>query len=332
MTVTIVVGGFYGDEGKGKVVSALAENMQPEIIARGGVGPNAGHTVVYNGQTFKLRMLPSGFHLKKAKLLIGSGVLIDPDVLLKELEMTKAHQRVGVDPQCGIILPKHKTTDTSDPHLVKKVGTSGTGTGPANADRAMRILPLARDEPRLQQYLTPVAKTIHEAIDNGKSILVEGSQATYLSLFHGGYPYVTSKDTCASAICSDVGIGPKAVDEVVIVFKAYVTRVGEGPLENELTHEEAEKRGWAEYGTVTGRPRRAAPFNFELAKHAVKLNSATQIALTKIDIVFPQDAHKTSYEDLSKQAKEFIEKIESETKTPVTIIGTGPSTKDTIIR
>ncbi|MEE8383500.1 MAG: adenylosuccinate synthetase, partial [Nitrosopumilus sp.] len=146
------------------------------------------------------------------------------------------------------------------------------------------------------------------------------------------YPFVTSKDVTASGICADVGLGPTKVDEVIVVFKSYVTRVGTGPLENELSLDEAEKKGWSEFGTVTGRQRRAADFDFNLARRAIMLNGATQISITKLDVLFPDCAGETSFDNISKDAKAFIKNIEDELNTPVTIIGTGPDTKDVIDR
>jgi len=162
--------------------------------------------------------------------------------------------------------------------------------------------------------------------------LIEGTQGTYLSLYHGTYPYCTSKDVTASAACSDVGVGPKKVDDVILVFKAYTTRVGAGPLPDELSWEEAQKRGWAEIATVTGRKRRAAPFSYELAKRAVMLNGATQIALTKMDVLFPECKGVKRYEELSTEAKSFIKKIEDEVKVSVTLIGTGPDALEVVDR
>jgi adenylosuccinate synthase len=143
---------------------------------------------------------------------------------------------------------------------------------------------------------------------------------------------VTSKDVTASAICSDVGIGPKKVSEVLIVFKAYVTRVGSGPLEGELELEETTSKGWTEYGSVTGRLRRAAPFNYDLAKRSIMLNSATQIALTKLDIVFPSDAGKRQFDNLTSDAKGFVNNIEKEVGLKVEVIGTGQELDDIIDR
>ena len=151
-------------------------------------------------------------------------------------------------------------------------------------------------------------------------------------MFHGGYPYVTSKDVCAAAVCSDVGVGPTRIDEVILVCKAYVTRVGEGPLEGEMSFEEAKKLGWDEYGTVTGRQRRAAPFNYKLAKRAAMINGATQIAVTKLDILYPEIAGSDDYVSLPDGAKGFIAKIEKKIGLPVTLIGTGPGVKELIDR
>ena len=324
MPCEVVVGGFFGDEGKGKIISYLALKDRPAIIARAGVGTNAGHTVVINGKLFKLRQIPSGFPYEKARLLIGPGVLVNPEVFFKEIEEVNCKDRVGIDYQCGVIEEKHIEEDKGSSHLRGKIGSTGSGCGPANAERALRRLKVAKDVPELQPYLTDVPLEINEAMDRGEMVLIEGTQGTYLSLYHGTYPFVTSKDVCAAAACSDVGIGPTKVDDVIVVFKAYVTRVGSGPLEGELSEEEAKKRGWLEIATVTGRKRRSAPFNFKLAKRAVMLNGATQIALTKIDVVFPESRGITDYNELPKEAKNFIERIESETGTPVTLIGTGP--------
>jgi len=137
---------------------------------------------------------------------------------------------------------------------------------------------------------------------------------------------------CAAAACSDVGVGPTNVNEVIVVFKAYNTRVGAGPLPDELSWEEAERRGWAEIATNTGRRRRATPFNFELAKRAVMLNGATQITVTKIDVLFPECKSAKSYAELSREAKAFVENIEKQLKVPVTLLGTGPGTMEVVDR
>ncbi|MEM2341690.1 MAG: adenylosuccinate synthetase [Candidatus Bathyarchaeia archaeon] len=331
MPCTVVVCGFFGDTGKGKIISYLALRDKVSVAVRAGVGPNAGHTVVYGEKTYKVRMIPSAFVYEKCRLLIGPGVLVDPNIFLEEVNLVNAENRAGLDPQCAIIEPKHIEADKMG-HLASEIKTTGTGTGPCNADRVLRKAKLARDIPELQRFLVDVPLEVNMAIDSGENVLIEGTQGTYLSLWHGTYPYVTSKDVTASAACSDVGVGPKKVDDVIVVFKAFVTRVGAGPLPGEIPWEEAERRGWAEVATVTGRRRRAAPFNFDLAKRAVMLNSATQAAITKIDVLFPECKGARSYSDLSNEAKEFIKKVEEEIKIPVTLIGTGPEVWDIIDR
>ncbi|MDE1872512.1 MAG: adenylosuccinate synthetase [Thaumarchaeota archaeon] len=331
MPSTVIVGGFYGDEGKGKIVSYLAMKDNPVIAVRGGVGPNAGHTIEHEGKKYKVRMLPSAFLNPNTRLLVGPGVVLSLEVLLKEISEFGTQDRSFIDYQCGIIDDSHRAIDSKG-RLKESIGSTGTGTGPANADRAMRTLKLAKEIDSLALYLDDIPNAVNFALERKEQVIVEGTQGTFLSLWHGTYPYVTSKDVTASGICADVGIGPKSVDEVVTVFKSFVTRVGEGPLKNEISPEQAVAKGWQEVGTVTGRQRRAAEFDFELAKRSIMLNSATQIAITKLDVVYPECAHMQSFSDLSSPAKYFIKTIEDKLKVPVTLIGTGPEVNDTIDR
>ncbi|HEY4672543.1 MAG TPA: adenylosuccinate synthetase [Nitrososphaerales archaeon] len=330
MPAYVIVGGFFGDEGKGKIVAYLALNDKADTAVRGGVGPNAGHTVIHQGKTYKLRMLPSAI-VSRAKLMVGAGVLVNPDVLLDEAKMYDVKSRVLVDYGASIIEEKHLDADRVG-HLKEKIGTTGTGTGPANSDRVLRVAKIARDEPKLKGLVGDVAEHVNGVVDAGKNLIVEGTQGTFLSLYHGTYPYVTSKDVTASAICSDVGLGPKKVDDVIMVCKAYVTRVGSGELDGELSAEEVQKRGWQEFGTVTGRLRRAAPFSMKLAKRAAMLNSATGIAITKFDILFPETANMTNYAKLTSRAKKFVEEVEGEVGVPVVLIGTGAEVSSTVDR
>jgi adenylosuccinate synthase len=332
MTCNVIVGGFYGDEGKGKIIAYLSLKDDPKIAVRGGVGANAGHTFVHNNQTYKVRMLPSAVLNPKTQLLIGAGVLITPEVLIDESRRYNAENRTIIDNHCGIIDESHIKRDKENSHLKNTIGTTGTGTGPANSDRALRILNLAKNVDSLKKYLGNVSDIVNESIDKSQSVLIEGTQGTFLSLYHGDYPFVTSKDVTASGICSDVGIGPKKVDDVILVFKAYVTRVGGGPLENEISPDEAAKLGWVEYGSVTGRQRRASPFNLELAKKSIKINSATQLAVTKLDVVFPECAGLTEYSKLTSKPRQFIENIEANLGIKVVLIGTGAEINQIIDR
>lgn len=327
----VIVGGFFGDEGKGKIVSYLALKDRPNAVIRGGVGPNAGHTVVHNGIPLKLRLLPSAVVSPETKLMIGAGVSINTDVLLSEIKEFSVESRVIIDRNCLIITEEHIRRDASD-HLKGTVGTTGTGTGPANADRALRLAKLAGDEASLSDYIGSVSSEAHTIIKQGGSIYAEGSQGTFLSLYHGNYPYVTSKDVTASAICSDIGIGPCHVQDVLVVLKSYVTRVGSGDLPGELSEQEIQSKGWSERGTVTGRSRRAAPFDFELARKAIALNSATMLAVTKLDTLYPAAGGVREFNKLPEDARRFVNNLEKELDLQISLIGTGPDTMDIIDR
>jgi len=263
--------------------------------------------------------------------MIGPGVVINPEVLSNEIQDFGASGRVFIDKHCGVIEDSHLQRDSKG-ELKEKIGSTGSGTGPANSDRAMRVLKMAKDFDSLSSLIVDVPEEINSALSANQNVLVEGTQGTFLSLWHGTYPFVTSKDVTASGICADVGLGPTKVDEVIVVFKSYVTRVGTGPLAKELSLEEAEKKNWSEFGTVTGRQRRAADFDFDLARRAIMLNGATQISITKLDVLFTDCAGKTSFDELSEDAKSFIKNIENELNTPVTIIGTGPAINDVVDR
>ncbi len=330
MPCTVIVGGFWGDEGKGKIVSYLALKDKVDVCVRTG-SVNAAHTVWVEGKRYALHMVPSAFVYEKCRLLIGSGANIHVAKFLEEVELTNVKNRIGVDHQASIIEEKHSEQDRTSAHL-KGLGTTGWGVGPAIEERVRRTAKLAKDITELRPYLTDVAAEVNSAINMDKKVLLEGTQGVMLSLFYGTYPYVTGRDTSASAICSEAGVGPTKVDEVLIVFKSFMTRVGAGPLPGELSKEEAVKRGWFEVAAGTGRERRSAPFNFEIAKRAVMLNGATQIALTKLDVVYPKCKGARKYDELSSEAKEFIREIERQLGTPVVLIGTGQEVLDIVDR
>jgi adenylosuccinate synthase len=327
---TVIVGGFWGDEGKGKIVSYLALKDKVDLCVRTG-SVNAAHTVWVESKRYALHMVPSAFVYEKCRLLIGAGANVHVAKFLEEVELTNVKNRIGVDYQASIIEEKHSEQDRTSAHL-KGLGTTGWGVGPAIEERVRRTAKLAKDIAELKPYLTDVAAEANNAIDSGKRVLLEGTQGVMLSLFYGTYPYVTGRDTSASAICSEAGVGPTKVDEVLIVFKSFMTRVGAGPLPGELLKEEAVKRGWFEVAAGTGRERRSAPFNFEIAKRAVMLNGATQIALTKLDVVYPKCKGARKYDELPPEAKEFVREIERQLGIPVVLIGTGQEVLDIIDR
>ncbi len=345
--VSIVVGGHYGDEGKGKIVSYLARKDDPAFIARAGVGPNAGHTVYVEGVKYGLRMITCGFSNPNSKLLIGPGVLMDIDRFLNELDMTKTHDRIQIDGRCAVIEAKHKERDTSANS--KKIGTTGSGCGPAQSDRVNRTIKLARDFPELEKYLCDVPEIVNDAIAEGEKLLIEGTQGFGLSLYYGNYPYVTSKDTSASTAAADVGVGPTNVDEVYVIYKAYMSRVGEDPyihylLDDDITESdlwtrilgEADDKGLegtsnekiasllGEIGTVTGRPRKIGAFDYKLARYSARVNGATDICVTCLDKLFPGCLGAKKLDDLTDDALAHIKGIEERVGVRATLISTGP--------
>ena len=331
MPCTVIAGGFWGDEGKGKIISYLALKEPLDVCVRTG-SVNAAHTIWFKGQRYALHMVPGGFVHDKCLLLIGAGSNVDVRQFVGEVELTGVKNRIGVDSQASIIEEKHSTQDKASSHLKNVVGTTGRGVGPAIEERVRRTAKLARDVPELKPYLMDVSEETNRAIDAGKNVLLEGTQGIQLSLFHGSYPYVTGRDTSAAAICSEAGVGPTKVDNVLLVFKSFMTRVGAGPMPGEISKEEAQRRGWFETAAGTGRDRRSAQFSFELARKAVMLNGATQLAITKLDTVFPACQGARVFEKLPAEARRFMEEVEQKTGVRVALIGTGPDALDIIDR
>lgn len=327
--LTILVGGFFGDEGKGKIAAYIGISDSPKLAVRTG-SINAGHTVTYMGKQWKVRIIPSAFINKSTKLVLAPGALTSIQLLFNEARETDSTDRLLVDEHVGIITQEEIDEERKDEYLMKVIGSTGQGVGYAEAKRILRKLKLAKDYEELKPYLTKVPDLVLDELDKGNDVLVEGTQGHYLSLYHGEYPYVTSRNTTSSGILSELGIGPKYVDHVLIVFKSYVTRVGGGPLEGEIPWEEAEKMGIAETATVTGRKRRSAPFNVKLAKEAIRINSATQVAITKLDSLFKEARNVREFNKLPREARKWIEDLEAELKAPITIIGTGEDTLATI--
>lgn len=330
MPSTIVVGGFFGDEGKGKIVAYLAKKDKPHIVARGGVGPNAGHTVIIEGKKYGLSMVPSGFVHEKARLLIGSGVLINPEVLKREISQLKLEKQIGIDWRCAIIEERHIEEDKKNEELKGKISTTGTGCGPANAERALRRIKQAKEEKQLEEFLCDAPLVINNVLNEGKYVLVEGTQGFGISLFYGTYPYVTSKDTTASQIAADVGIGPTKVDDVIIVFKSFPTRVGAGPFETEISEKKSFYLNIEEYGTVTGRKRRIGMWDSKMASYAAMINGATMAALSGLDRMDVACKGIRKYEELSKEVKNFVEKVEKELHIPVVLLSTGPEISEMV--
>ncbi|MGB2579987.1 adenylosuccinate synthase [Elusimicrobium simillimum] len=309
--IDIVSGGQAGDEGKGKISAYLSYKGNYSYCVRVG-GPNAGHTVIFNGKKYTLKNIPSGFLNPKTKLVLGAGAYTKLEWLMAELEATGTHDRIIIDPHAVLINDDQTNAEKGDEHFMGSIGSVGTGLGQAVKDRIeRRKITFAKDEPLLKQYIQDVPELLNKALLNNEDILLEGTQGIKLSLLHGEYPFVTSRDTTACTFLAEAGLGPKAVRDVYVIFKPYVSRVGPGPLTGEITEEEDlevyHTKG-GEVGSVSKRLRRIGDFEPYYAKRAVAINNATKIAITHIDMFKGNDNIK-SYADFTPEAKQFIEGI-----------------------
>ena len=341
---TIITGAQFGDEGKGKIVDMMASKY--DIVARFQGGDNAGHTVVAEGKTYKLHLIPSGV-LFDARLLIGPGTVMNPKILMEELAMLKENgvevppEKLGIDAKTSIIMPYHVALDSlRESKRAVKIGTTSRGIGFAYVDKVGRdeiqmadladksrflkkigelapqketaIKELGGDPEiaksgldeyleigrKLKPYITDVSREINLALKKEKKVLAEGAQGTHLDIIHGTQKFVTSSSTLAGSACAGLGVGPTRVDNVIGVIKAYITRVGEGPLPTEQKNETGEhlREKGGEFGTTTGRPRRCGWFDVPLARKSINLNGYTDMALTKLDVLTGLDPLKVCLE------------------------------------
>ena len=325
MGATIVVDALWGDSGKGKVAAYLSRRDAAALCIRAGIGTNAGHSVYLTAEdVVRTRQLPLGFLHPATQVAIGSGVAVDPQIFHDEVARYGLEQRVRVDYRCPIITPEHQQRERDSAHLVNTVGSTASGSGMAHADFVLRQAQQARDVPSLQLYLADIARVANDAAASG-SVIVECSQGTMLSLaLSPDYPYVTSGNCTTSAAADDVGLNWRNIAGAVMVVKAVPSRVGAGPLPNEMAPDEILARGMAEYGVVTGRLRRkAAEMPWDLLQYAAMLNGPTEIALTFCDHFDPDVTSATRAEDLTPAVRDLIAKVEAATNAPVTIVETG---------
>jgi adenylosuccinate synthase len=350
----VIVGAQWGDEGKGKITDLLAERA--DVVVRFQGGNNAGHTIVRNGQTYKLHLMPSGILHPNKLCVIGNGVVIDPKVLGDELDELR---RRGVDTSAlkisanaHLIMPYHMMLDDAGEAKLGKlqIGTTRRGIGPCYADKAARLgirmqdlldgkilkqkivaalepkrlslRPFAKDPRldlqamtdeyltyghRLERYIADGSRLVLERLDDGQMVVFEGAQGVLLDIDHGTYPFVTSSNPVAGAACIGAGVGPRDIDEVWGIAKAYSTRVGAGPFPTELDGpqgDEIREKG-GEYGTTTGRARRVGWLDLVALRYAARLNSMTALAVTKLDVLsgIPKLKVCTSY--LGPEGAEF---------------------------
>lgn len=332
MPANIVIGTQWGDEGKGKVIDILASRA--DVVVRSQGGNNAGHTVVSNGQTYKLHLVPSGILYPDTMCLIGAGVVLDPKEFIGELDEMERRgistKNLKIDPRAHVVMPWHITLDGLSEKFRggNDIGTTKRGIGPTYMDKYERcgiricdlIDPVLFEEKaratgklknkiitavyggeahdldaliaeykaygeRLKPYVADVSVLTYEAHKAGKTILFEGAQATLLDIDFGTYPFVTSSHPLSGGVCVGTGVGPKMIDNIIGVAKAYTTRVGKGPFPTELFDEIGEtirQRG-GEFGTTTGRPRRTGWFDAVIVRHSVRVNGLDGLAINKLD-------------------------------------------------
>ena len=340
MPLNIIVGAQWGDEGKGHITDRLAH--EAAIVARYSGGDNAGHTVTIADQTFKLHLIPSGIIHPGVICLIGNGTVVNPAVLLREMDALAARgvdvgpARLKLSGGAHLITPAHIALDRAHERARGKeaIGTTMRGIGPTYTDKARReglraeLLAdpdrlaeallrhvAARNEAlaggygeepldgtaavaewlgyaaRLAPHLADGPLLIDEALGRGEMVLAEGAQGTLLDIDHGTYPFVTSSSPTAGGALTGLGVGPRAVERVIGVAKAFTTRVGSGPFPTELDGAAAARlRGtgqnpWDEFGTTTGRPRRVGWLDLPILRHARRVNSLSELVLTKLDIL-----------------------------------------------
>ena len=341
MAGIVLVGAQWGDEGKGKITDLIADDFDYVVRFQG--GNNAGHTVMHAGRTLKLHLIPSGIMYPHITPVIGNGCVIDPKVLLEEMDRLECDglstHRLLISSNAHLIMPYHRDLDGASEHRLGKleIGTTRRGIGPAYMDKASRMglrvqdltdehifrkkveaalvekndilkkvygLPTytvddIADEylvyaERIKPHIAETSAIINRALDADQWVLFEGAQGALLDLDHGTYPFVTSSSPTAGGACIGVGVGPRRIDRVLGIAKAYITRVGSGPFPTEL--DDATSRHLIEvgheYGTTTGRERRAGWFDGLIAKYAAQVNGLTDLVITKLDVLSRLDRIK----------------------------------------
>jgi adenylosuccinate synthase len=335
VSVQLVLGTQWGDEGKGKIVDLIGETV--DVVARYQGGPNAGHTVEFDNEQFILHLIPSGILRPHTQCVIGNGVVINPETLLNEIHSLenrgiRVTNRLFISQSAHLILPYHQLIEKGfeESGTRDKIGTTRRGIGPSYADKASRIgirvgdllnpeqlkikihqnVDLKNrilraiyategvDENALYHQLMDFKEKIktcivdarwmlHQSIRNGKKLLLEGAQGTMLDIDFGTYPYVTSSNTSVGGACTGLGIGPKQIQRIIGIVKAYTTRVGNGPLPTELegSFGDSIRKLGAEYGATTGRPRRCGWFDTMVVRYAVEISDIDCLAITKLDVL-----------------------------------------------
>ena len=334
-TVTVVMGGQYGSEGKGKIAAHIAGDMKLSI--RTG-GPNAGHTFEHDDVIYKMQSIPCAFVNPNCFVAIGAGGVIDLEILRREIALVSdVEDRLLIDPQASIITQEDVLSETQ---LKKDIASTGKGVGAAIARKVRRKdVTLARDIDELASYIKDVSLFANELADRGANICLEGTQGFWLSLHHGEYPYVTGRDISVGTLFGDAGLSPTLLKDTILVVRTYPIRVGgnSGPLANEISWEEITQRSGyhddiLEFTTVTKKVRRVGEFDLEAVKRAVMINRPTQVALMFVDYLNHGNFGVTEEANLTSEATSMISQLENELGIPVTLIGTGPGEKHIVDR
>lgn len=339
MPVTIVVGGQYGSEGKGKVVALRASEVDSPWLVRCG-GPNSGHTVEVRGRSIVMRQVPSCSEPGRATFCVAAGCVVDENLLVEELEMLAIpKERIIVDPRAVPVVEADCVIETDS---LAHISSTASGTGAALIRRMSRQthVRLANDSAVLQTRCTvrPVAPLLHHAISRKAHVIVEGTQGFGLSLLHGpDYPFVTSRDTSASGFASEVGLSPRSIDEIIMVVRTFPIRVGgpSGPFANEISWDTIRERSNAphsipEFTSVTKKLRRVAEFDLEAVKIACAYNRPTSLAVMGLDRLDYQNSGFTDVEDLTGTARAFLTTLHKSTAVRIEYAGTGFGTFDVI--
>jgi adenylosuccinate synthase len=340
VTCTIVVGGQFGSEGKGKVVALEAALKTSPWVVRCG-GPNSGHTVSLGGRETVLRQIPAGAGHPNSLLLLSAGCVISEQILADEVRLSGiGKERLIVDPRAVVLSSDDILSERNSIH--KAIGSTASGTGAALARRMARdaSVRLAASSPILQELaqVKPVAPLLHSHLNKGGDVIVEGTQGFGLSLLHGlHYPFVTSRDTTASGFASEVGLSPRAIDSIIMVIRTYPIRVSgnSGPLPGEVSWEYVAATSGSpevipEYTSVTRRLRRVAAFDMAAVQSACAYNCPTSLAVMGLDRLDYLNSKVPTPSELTDKAREFIAKLENVTGIRVKWVGIGFSSLDAL--
>jgi adenylosuccinate synthase len=331
MPVTVVVGGQFGSEGKGKVAHYLAREMAATVAIRVG-GPNSGHTVIdESGRPVIFKQLPTAALLPDVHCVLPAGSYIRLGTLQEEIRRAElTHERLIIDPNAVIITDKDVAVE-KESSLRSMIGSTQSGTGSAVIARAARLgkIRLARDEETLRAYVRPVIHFLRGRLDDKERRLIEGTQGFGLSLLHTPhYPYATSRDTTAAGFVSEAGLSPRDVDDIVMVIRAFPIRVpgNSGPLDHEITWDDVQRESRSpssleEHTSATLRLRRVARFEPTIVTQAILYNKPTRMVLNHLDHV---DVRCTANSDLTSTALTFLTKVESSLGMNADYAGFGP--------